>query len=325
MIKVYCNEVTRAFTNCERVKYIYTYGNLVWPPNDYSIWYVSWTPTDLVGEFYIDGVSRNLSDYSGYFSWMGVGSINQGAFPSLGFTYMETNVVSIDDPQTASEGAFYNCSLISYISMSSCEYIGNYAFYYCYSLSNMSIPVCSFIGSSAFTFCNSLKYFYAPECLYIGNDAFYGCTSLIYISLPKCEYIGEQAFEDGHVLSYTVNLPECSYIGRFAFEDCYILKSISLPKCKYIGDHAFAECSSLVSISLPKCSSMGSYVFNYCTSLNRIYLGYSGLCRIPSSTVFNQTRITRSTGSIYVPSILVNVYKNNSVWSYFRNRIYPMS
>lgn len=157
----------------------------------------------------------------------------------------------------------------------------------------------------------------------IGNSAFGDCISLSQVSLPMCSYIGSYAFDYCRSLSQ-VSLPMCSYIGEAAFNECKSLSQISIPMCSYIGSYAFRSCGSLKQVSLPKCSYIGNYAFLFCYELNTITIGYSSVCSLNNSNVFDYTQITSSTGDIYVPASLVNAYKSAKNWSYFSKRIYSI-
>ena len=58
--------------------------------------------------------------------------------------------------------------------------------------------------------------------------------------------------------------------------------------------------------------------------INLITIGYSGVCSLDGISVFDDTKITSSTGSIYVPASLVDAYKSAKNWSAYSNRIFAM-
>ena len=159
----------------------------------------------------------------------------------------------------------------------------------------------SFVASSAFKNNKTIQTVNLPMCSYIGEDAFYGCISLSQVSLPVCEHIGGSVF-----------------IG------CAPLSQVSLPVCEYIGSSVFRGCVSLSQVSLPMCSYIGGFAFWGCSSLSIITIGYSSVCSLGSSNVFNRTKITSSTGSIYVPTSLVDSYKSATNWLYFSTQIFPI-
>ena len=157
----------------------------------------------------------------------------------------------------------------------------------------------------------------------IGSYAFQSCYSLSQVSLPICSYIWGNVFEKCSSLSQ-VNLPMCSYIGTGALGYCKSLSQVRIPVCSYIGVTAFAYCISLSQLSLPVCSIIRDYAFIGCSSLNMITIRYSGVCSL-GLNAFESTKITSSTGSIYVPASLVDAYKSAENWSVYSNIIYPIN
>ena len=150
---------------------------------------------------------------------------------------------------------------------------------------------------------------------FVASNAFNGDINIQTVNLLYATSVGNSAFYGCSLLSQ-VSLPVCSYIGNYAFESCSSLSQMSLPVCSYIGDYVFHNCSSLFQVSLPVCSYIGAYAFQNCTSLSIITIGYSSVCSLGSDAFYN-TRITSSTGRIYVPASLVSAYKSATNWSYF--------
>ena len=292
MIKTLGNNIVNAFTGGNPVKAIYTYGEKVWPTS--GPYYIKWTPSSAEGQFNVDGTTYDLSAFSGIYYW------STGVINSSAFQYNEY-IQSIETNATI---------------------INQWAFTLCTSLSQVSLPVCSYINSYVFKDCNALSQVSLPMCSYIGLGAFQYCYSLSQISLPMCSYIGADAFQYCNPLSQ-VSLPMCSYIGAIAFYNCSSLSQISLPVCSYIGLGAFYNCSSLTQVNLPMCSYIDANAFWGCSSLSRITIGYSGVCSL-STSVFYNTKITSSTGDIYVPASLVNAYKSATNWSQYSNRIFAI-
>lgn len=206
----------------------------------------------------------------------------------------------------------------------SASFVASNAFNGNQTIKTVNLPYATSVGASAFLSCTSLSQVNLPVCSFIGYQAFCLCTSLSQISLPVCSHIGYQAFMSCYSLS-KISLPKCSYIDVWAFQMCYSLNQVSLPVCSFISDRAFVDCSSLSQISLPVCSIIGYNEFDGCSSLSIITIGYSGVCNLKNSQVFNATQITSSTGSIYVPASLVDSYKSATNWSYFSTQIFPIS
>ena len=157
----------------------------------------------------------------------------------------------------------------------------------------------------------------------INSSAFQNNYSIQSIE-TNATSIGIGAFMSCSSLSQ-VSLPICGYIGAYAFESCSSLTKISLPMCEFIRVRAFEYCRALSQVNLPICSYIASAVFRYCSSLSRITIGYSSVCSLYSTNVFDDTQITSSTGSIYVPASLVDAYKSAENWSVYSNIIYPIN
>ena len=191
------------------------------------------------------------------------------------------------------------------------------------TIQTVNLPYATIVRNYAFRSCTSLTQVSLPMCSYIATYAFYGCTSLTQVSLPMCSYIGIRAFQSCISLTQ-VSLPMCSYIGTSAFYTCRNISQVSLPMCSYIGSNAFWQCYALAQVSLPMCSYIGSNAFRGCGLLSIITLGYSNICSLNASSTFYNTQITSSTGSIYVPTSLVDSYKSATNWSYFSTQIFPI-
>ena len=116
-----------------------------------------------------------------------------------------------------------------------------------------------------------------------------------------------------------------SFVASSVFYNNKTIKTVNLPYATSVGNNAFQECSSLSQVSLPVCSYIGDYAFQSCSSFSIITIGYSSVCRLNNSNAFNNTQITSSTGSIYVPTSLVDSYKSAKNWSNFSTQIFPIS
>ena len=159
---------------------------------------------------------------------------------------------------------------------------------------------------------------------FVASSAFKGNTTVQTVNLPYATRVGYSAFYACSLLNQ-VSLPMCSSIGNYAFYNCGSLTQVSLPVCSSIGNNAFYNCGSLTQVSLPVCRYIAGDVFAFCRSLSIITIGYSSICSLNTSNVFLGTKITSSTGSIYVPTSLVDSYKSATNWSYFSTQIFPIS
>lgn len=278
--------------------------------------------------------------------------------------FMHLSFSSINLPNCRDIGAFYNCSSLTYANIPECSNFGYDAFAYCFSLSSIvfnSSAILAF-SDSAFYYCTQAFSCFTPDMILnariLGKSIFTSenirqvfsnisqlslpnCERLTSIwnltftnietaNLPKCETLGASTFDHCTKLS-SVSLPVCTVISSRAFQST-ALNEILLPACTYLGERVFQSCSNLSMVSLSVCSYLESGVFQDCTNLNVIYLNYSE--SIVScynyynafSYMFKGTQITSSTGSIYVPSSLVEAYKNNTntPWSSYSNIIFPI-
>ena len=91
-----------------------------------------------------------------------------------------------------------------------------------------------------------------------------------------------------------------------------------------IASHAFVSCYNLSLASLPACTAISNGAFIRCSKLSTIYLAGSSVCKLQHSNAFGSTKITSTTGSIYVPLSLGWSYKNATNWTYFSNRIFSI-
>ena len=158
---------------------------------------------------------------------------------------------------------------------------------------------------------------------FVVSSAFDGNKTIQTVNLPYATIVRNYAFQSCTSLTQ-VNLPMCSYISGSAFKHCISLTQISLPMCSYIGPYAFSQCYVLAQISLLMCSKIDNNAFRNCISLSIITIGYSSVCSLNNSSTFYKTPIASGTGSIYVPTSLVDAYKSATNWSYFSTQIFPI-
>ena len=286
MIKTLGNNIVNAFTGGYPVKAIYTYGEKVWPTSgpEPTEYYIKWTPSDISGIFTIGGEARFLQSYNGYYN---------GPFSSRNVN--ESGVVVpyyyID------KGAFASTSILTIDT--NIRYVSAGAFRGCSSLQTVKMPG-RYVLNGVFRDCTELQTISLPEMKNLHPFTFEGCTKLRYVYLPNVTVIGED---------------------YAAFSNCVNLLSVSLPKCKIIDDYGMASCG-IYEISLPEISRLNGYAFYSCSNLSTIYLGNT----IPTlgEGVFQGTKITSSTGSIYVPISKLLAYKSASGWKYYSKRIFPI-
>lgn len=287
MIKTLGNNIVSAFTGGNPVKAIYAYGQLVWPISgpEPTGYYIKWTPSDVSGIFTIAGEARFLQSYNGYYN---------GPFSSRNVDESGVGVpyYYID------KGAFASTSILTIDT--NIRYVSAGAFQGCSSLQTVKMPG-RYVLNGAFMNCTELQTISLSELKNLHPFTFEGCTKLRYVYLPNVTVIGED---------------------YAAFSNCVNLLSVSLPKCRAIDDYGMASCG-IYEISLPEISMLNGHAFYSCSNLSTIYLGNT----IPTlgEGVFQGTKITSSTGSIYVPISKLLAYKSASGWSVYSNIIYPIN
>ena len=157
---------------------------------------------------------------------------------------------------------------------------------------------------------------------FVASGVFKNNNTIKTVNLPYATSVGMEAFFQCRLTQ--INLPVCSYIGESAFAYCQDLNQVSIPVCSYLSSGVFYYCNFLRQVSLPVCSYIGNRVFDTCYRLSIITIGYSSVCSLYASNVFQDAGITSSTGSIYVPASLVDAYKSATNWSYFSTQIFPI-
>lgn len=220
---------------------------------------------------------------------------------------------------------------------------GGYAFYKCYNLREIEIPgSLAIIPTSTFYNCYRLDSITFNEGLtQIGSCAF-SYNDIRHLSFPSTlTTLGQHAFE------YCTSLEDISFnvglriISSYAFQGATSLKSLSLPSTvTYIGNVAFSGCTALTELNLNEGLAALCYqAFYNCDGLTSLTLPSSLLyCYRPFYNCDNLTSLTclaavppatygywplyntdEEGKTLYVPSMLINEYKQASGWTSFTN------
>lgn len=141
------------------------------------------------------------------------------------------------------------------------------------------------VDDEMFMNCVSLR---EMDAIISGKCAFMGCTGLETV-VSRATFVPEKAFKD------------CSSLSSFTFAEGKV-------EDYYVGAEAFYGCASLPEITIPrKVDRIGERAFYGCSSLKAVYLS-SSLPPILGADVFTGTSPDLK---IYVPSVLVDVYKSS--------------
>lgn len=181
--------------------------------------------------------------------------------------------------------------------------------------------------------------------------AFYGCTSLTSVSFPNLTYLGFRAFQNCSNLT-SVNLPALTTMGiagsrdNYAFGGCSRLQLLHLPELTYVnGNYSMGSVGSTstpVTIVLPKLAGVAPHFrSSKCAAVD---LG-PGVTSLPTYGIYGTTMpvlilrrtegvVTASaanaisdittTSKVYVPSALIDSYKEATNWSTKGDVFYPI-
>lgn len=183
------------------------------------------------------------------------------------------------------------------------------------------VPRYKFMG------CNKLTKFNAPNLSNIDISAFDGCTALAEFNFIKVATIANSAFYGCKALTGTIEFPVlANAIGKNAFQGCTGIEKVVLPNMKQTGTGMFNGCTSLKVIDLGGLNSIyniATQAFVNCSALEALIIRSNNV--IPGTTdSLIGTPIANGTASdtcfIYVPSALVDSYKQQSGWNTYANQ-----
>ena len=113
---------------------------------------------------------------------------------------------------------------------------------------------------------------------------------------------------------------ELTSVGEYAFYGCTGLTSVELPAVDTIGKYGFYGCSALAKADFAVVTSVGEYAFNTCSLLDTLIIRSEAVCALLSVNAFTNTKISRGTGYVYVPSALIDSYKTATNWKVYANQ-----
>ena len=160
------------------------------------------------------------------------------------------------------------------------------------------------IADNTFCYKNGITKVIAPNATYLGAQSFMYCTNITECSFPKVTSIGYNTFRGAKFTQLT--FPSLSGRNQLSCEECSNLTTLDFGKnSQEIQEFGAYNASNLDTIILRRTAS--ACVFSNLNNLGR--------------TPFhpkNNTAITK-TGTLYVPSALVESYKTATNWSTLYN------
>lgn len=154
----------------------------------------------------------------------------------------------------------------------------------CHNLKNIRMNGWT-VSDEMFMNCVSLR---ETDAIIQGKCAFMGCTGL-ETAVTKTTFVPEMAFKN------------CSSLRSFTFEK-------GMEEDYYIGAEAFYGCASLTEMTIPrKVDIIGDRAFYGCSDLKAVYISSA----VPPTLGEDVFTHTNPAFKIYVPTVLVDVYKSN--------------
>jgi uncharacterized repeat protein (TIGR02543 family) len=241
------------------------------------------------------------------------GVVGIADFAFYNCTSIQAGIGNLSSVQYIGRGAFYGCSNLTQVSLSSdVEEIKEYTFYKCSNLFSVTLPFyLTSIGNYAFYKCTTLKSFdlSTTKVNSIGTAAFLGCNNLENLDLGKknLETIGNYAFYGCDSLTELAIPDTVKSIGNYAFAECSEIESVSLGSgVETIGNAAFKNCTLLHDISIPSnVKSIGDYAFYNCKNIRALTLS-NGLESIGNYAFSGVKNIK----SVTLPQSLVSIGKS---------------
>lgn len=116
----------------------------------------------------------------------------------------------------------------------------------------------------------------------------------------------------------SANLPSVTSLGGYAFYQATGLETVKLPKLTTVSTQVFYGCTKLEHADCGMLGNLPAQTFNACSALTELILRKSSsICTLSNVNAINNTPIGKGTGYVYVPSALVDSYKENATWSTF--------
>lgn len=197
----------------------------------------------------------------------------------------------------------------------------------------LSVPGITALKAGVLRGCKGLTLVEFPEVRYAGEAAFFDCAGLRIVSLPNLKQAEMSLFSACESLEIAdfPNLEEIltgSLDSSSGFlDECTSLKTIELPALTNICEGMFFDDSQLATAKLRQATSIGADAFHGCISLTSLTLGAGAVCAFDEgatidSALYDTPILNGEEGAyLYVPSSLLQLYKNDENWSWISDQI----
>lgn len=200
--------------------------------------------------------------------------------------------------------------------------VGEYAFTGT-QLSSIDLPNCISMRDYAFNSMRNLIRFSAVSYAEDSNiRTLQGCDKLESVIMPNCVKISVQMFQNCSQLRDVVLSPNLTIVQDYGCANTGIEEFI-YPKAEIRGLSVFAGCAQLRKVDIEGLYHRNTnQLFANTSSLETLIIRNGNqIQKISTVTTFTGSTIESGTGFIYVPRILVDLYKADSIWSTFASQI----
>lgn len=99
-------------------------------------------------------------------------------------------------------------------------------------------------------------------------------------------------------------------ISNYGLSYCTAMTYVKLPNCTFLNAYALYFCTHLTKADFAKRLEIQHSAFGSCKQLTALILRGNSVSSLVDTNAFKNTPIADGTGFIYVPSSLVDTYKN---------------
>ena len=234
--------------------------------------------------------------------------------------------------------AFYGCYNLLLTSLPNITMLNDYTFYSCSRLALTSLPnTVTSINNSCFSGCYTLTLTSLPSGLTsIGNNAFDGCRNIAITTIPDgVTNIPNSSFRSCNSIENISSNAAITSLGYYAFQSSSSSYPMSLKTARFPNmsisslyavfgsTTAYQACQLLELLDLGTVGTITANTLANCYSLETLILRKSdGITQLATTSAFTNTPMSgynSMTGTVYVPSALINSYKTATNWSSLYN------